>query len=198
MTQHFTKRLVNLSGFGLAPQGNSELCLDHVERRLYVAALVVALHEFLGVVAIQVKHLFPEIALSSPMGVLIMYLLRPKSPTPLAVRLERNVGHRVIVYYRLQVLGRQIGLICANFLHCEVLSSCLNQSLELGRVSEIAVSDFNRRNDVRFYPAHDMAFDKTAFLNQMRVCVFGGHPLDKARSRKATTINREVRLNSLQ
>lgn len=60
MAEHLTKSLIDLSGFSLASQGNAKLCFDHVERGFDVAALVIALHESLRVVAIQMKHLFPQ------------------------------------------------------------------------------------------------------------------------------------------
>jgi hypothetical protein len=47
VTQHLTKSLVDLSGFGLASQGDSKFRFEHMERRFHVAALVVTLHEAL-------------------------------------------------------------------------------------------------------------------------------------------------------
>ena len=121
---HLTKSLIDLGGFGLASQGNSKLRRDHVERGFDVRPLVIALHEPLGVVVIQMVHAFPNRGARSPRG------LPPI--TRCAVRLKGNVGLCVVVYYGLQVLSGQIGLIRAHFLHREVSSSRFNQSLELG------------------------------------------------------------------
>ena len=45
VTENLTKSLIDLRGFGLAPQRVAKLRLDHAERRFDVAALVIAFHE---------------------------------------------------------------------------------------------------------------------------------------------------------
>lgn len=106
MTENLTKSLIDLRRSGLAPQGYSELRLDHVESRFDIGSLVIALHESLRVEAVEMKHLPPDSGAGST------WLLAIKCHT---VRLEGNVGLSVVVYYGLQVLDRQISLICADY-----------------------------------------------------------------------------------
>lgn len=176
MTENLTKRFVDLGRSGLAPQGNAKLCLDHVERGFDVGTLVIALHEPFGVVAIQVIHLIPK-GRARASGLLRVIPLR-------AVGLERNVGHRMVINDRLHVGVRQIGFVGAHLLHNKVLRGSVNQRFELGRVCAVALSHFNRSDDVGFDAAHDVALDELPFLDQVRIGVLRVHPLDEARSRK--------------
>lgn len=59
MTQHLTKSLIDLRGFGFASQGDSKLRFDHVKRGLDHRPLVIALHEPFGE-TVEMKHLPPE------------------------------------------------------------------------------------------------------------------------------------------
>lgn len=177
MTKHLTQRLIDLRRFGLASQGDSELRFDHRERGFDIRAFVVALHKLFRVVAVQVIHLLPKNGMSFRFGLL------------LAVALERNEWHGVVVYYCLQIRVRQVGLIRAHFIHNKVLRRCLNQPFELRGVAGISLSHFNGSNNVRSDAAHDVAFDELSLLNQVRICVLRLHPLNKARRRKAGRIN---------
>jgi hypothetical protein len=47
MAENLTKSLVDLSGFGLAPEGNSELGFDRVESDFDVRAFGIGRHEIL-------------------------------------------------------------------------------------------------------------------------------------------------------
>ena len=60
MTQNFTKSLIDLRRYGLASQLIPELCFDDMEGRFDVRAFVIVLHELLCVVAVVVKHSFPN------------------------------------------------------------------------------------------------------------------------------------------
>lgn len=66
MTQYLTQSLIDLRGFGLAPQGNSKLRFDHVECRFDVRPLVIALHEAFGIEVIKVIHLLPDRRVTIP------------------------------------------------------------------------------------------------------------------------------------
>jgi hypothetical protein len=121
VTQNLTKSLIDLSGFGLASQGNSKLRLDHVKRSFDVRPLVVALHKPLRVETVKMKHLPPDSGTSS-------IRLRPiKGHT---VALEGNVRLRVMVYHRLQISTTKTAQI--NEALCKVLCHnlcCLIQSM---------------------------------------------------------------------
>jgi hypothetical protein len=184
MAENLTKRLVDLSGFSLAPQGDSELRLNHRKGGFDVRAFVIALHEALRVVAVQVKHLLPQ---GGVMGIVCV-----------AIHLEGNVGTSVVVGSDLQVSTRQIRFVGAHFIHNEVLRGSLNQWLELSVIGDIAFGHFSRRDDVRFDAANDVAFDELALLNQVGVGVLRVHPLDKPRSRETGRVNRKVSFNRLQ
>lgn len=66
MTEHLTKSLIDLRGFGLTSQRVTKLRLDHMKGRFDVAALVIALHEPFRVVVEEVVHLFPNSRTSRP------------------------------------------------------------------------------------------------------------------------------------
>jgi hypothetical protein len=89
VTQHLTKSLIDLRFFRLAAQGNAELCFDHVECGFDVRAFVMALHESLGVVAVEVKHLFPDDRARATRFLKAVFCH--------AVALEGNVGLSVVV-----------------------------------------------------------------------------------------------------
>src|ERR1700674_874609 len=176
MAENLTKRLVDLSGFGFASQGNAELCFDHVERGFDVRAFVIALHKPLRVETVKMKHLFPN------GGVSAIRLSAIKRHT---VRLEGNVGLCVMVYYCLQILSRQISLIRAHFLHYKILCSGFNEARKFRTIRFESVSHFNGGNDVGFHAAHEMTLNELSTLNQMWLGILRVHPLHKARSRKA-------------
>ena len=120
MTQNLTESLIDLRGFGFAPQGNSKLCLDLMERRFNIRALVVMRHELLGVVAVQVVHLLPKSRATLP------DVLRS------AVALKRNVRPSVVVYYRLEIRIREVGFVRAHFLHYKFLAVVSTKSANWG------------------------------------------------------------------
>jgi hypothetical protein len=64
MTQHLAECFVYLCRAGLASQPVSELRFYHVKGRLYIASLVVTLHESLLIVREVVIHLFPTVELT--------------------------------------------------------------------------------------------------------------------------------------
>ena len=60
VTQNLTESLIDLCGFGLASQVIPELRFNHAERGFNIRTLVIVLHELLCVVAVIVKHSFPN------------------------------------------------------------------------------------------------------------------------------------------
>jgi len=181
MAEHLAECFVNLCRLCPATQSVAELRLYHAERGFNVAALVIILHEPLLIVREVVIHLLPQRAMPLVMSH--------------AVSLERNVRHRRIINYRLEVAARQVSLICAHLVHYEVLCGRLNQWLEAGAISGVTVSNLNCRHHVRFHSAHQMDFYPLPLIYQLGVCsILGVHPLHEPASRKTRTINREVLL----
>ena len=132
-----------------------------------VAPLVVALHEASLIEGIKVKHSFPN------RGVVL---------TRDAIRLERDIGHSVMVNDRLQVVARQIGFVGAHFGHREVAPGRFNQPLELRAIVSVTLCDFDGGDNIRFDPAHQVNLNPLAFGYQLRVGIFGVNPLEKPRS----------------
>src|SRR4051812_45611240 len=101
MAKHLTERLVDLCAARLASQPVSELRLYHVEGRLDIASLVIALHKLLLIVRKVMVHLTPERGLFGARA------------ARRGVRLEGYVGHGVSVNDRLHIIRAAIRLICA-------------------------------------------------------------------------------------
>jgi hypothetical protein len=112
--KHLTESLINLRGFGLTSQAVTELCLDHTERPLDVRPLVVLLEEPFLIVGIIVEHPTPESAFAFPITPLVLVRSLCHCVLRRAIHLERNVGHGVVVYYRLQIVSREIRLVCGD------------------------------------------------------------------------------------
>lgn len=64
MTKNLTQSFVRLRRLRFASQPVTELCLDHAERCLYVAALVIPLEKDFSVELVQVIHASPNLAKS--------------------------------------------------------------------------------------------------------------------------------------
>ena len=135
MTENLTKRFIHLRCFGLASKAVSELRLDHAERGFNVAALVILLQEPRLIELKIVVHAPPQIASCLFLTAAVCHALRAKSAhyRGLRVDLERDVRHGVMVYYRLQIVFRQVRLISRDFRKREVFSSGVNQRLEVPR-----------------------------------------------------------------
>lgn len=186
MSQHLAQSFVDLSGRRLTSQAVAKLRLDHVECRFDVAALVITLHEAILVVRIEMEHSFPK------------RVVRVGLAFSDAIALERDIGHRVMVNDRLQIVARQVGFVGAHLAHSEVASRGLNQSLELRRVGTVRVSNLNAGYDVRFDSAHQMHLDPVVLLHEFRIGIFCLGPLNEAASCEAGRINGEVAFNGLQ
>src|SRR3979411_3248861 len=137
MTENLAQRFVHLRGFGFAPQGIAKLRLDHAEGGFNVAPFVIALHKPLRVEAVQMKHLLPD----GRSGLLPVALRS-------TVALEWNVWLRVVGYYYLKVLSRQVSLIGGDFLHHEVASGGFNQALKERAIVCEAIRNLNGGDNV--------------------------------------------------
>ena len=103
VAENFKERLVDLRDLGSASQTISKLRLDHREGRFDVAALVVLLEKPFLVVAVVVIHPTPKFTLASPFRPFVYSPVSRKTPLGGAIRLERYVWHRCVIYYGLKV-----------------------------------------------------------------------------------------------
>ncbi len=198
VTKNLTKSLIHLRGLSLTSQTISELRLNHAECRFNIAPLVVLSEKPFLIVGIVVKHAFPQNAFLLPPVSFVLCLSFRQSVLGCAIHLEGNVRHSVMVDDGLKIRRGQISLVCRNFLHREVTSGCLDKRLEIRTVTRKAITDFNRRHDVRFHAAHQMHFHPVAFGHQAFIFVLRVNPLVKAAGRKAGRVNREIGLDSLK
>ena len=184
VTKNLTKSLIDLRGFGLAAQVIPELRLNHAERGFDVRTLVIVLHKLLCVVAVEMKHPFPNRAAE---------LLRTRR-----VALKGNVRRSRFREHHLEILSRRIGFVCGDFIHHETLCCSFDQRKELRAVSGMAFRYLNSCDDICFDAAHDVAFDELSLLDQVRLCVLRSHPLNEAGSRKTGRVNGKVSFDGLQ
>jgi hypothetical protein len=106
VTKHLTKSFVYLRGLSLTAQPVTEFRFDHAERRFDIASLVIPLEKKLAVEFVIVIHLPPE---DVPLfRSCVSGSVWPKSRFNIRVAgaLERDIGHRVMVYNRLQIVFR--------------------------------------------------------------------------------------------
>lgn len=198
MTQHLTKSLINLRGLSFTSQGITKLALNHGERSLNVAALVIPLQKPFMVEAVIMIHASPQFTLFPPLDLLIERLPFCLSPLRRTISLKRNVGHRVVVCYDLEVICRQVSFVRRHFLHREITPGRFNKPLEERAIAREAIADFDSGNDVSFDAAHQMHLNPFALTHQVLIGVFSLRPTKEATSRKPGRINREVRFNRLQ
>ena len=99
MSKNFTKSFVDLRRARLASQTVAKLSLDHMERRLDVGSLVIALHEASLIVRIEMEHPLPNC------------ILRVGLAGRDTVALERDVRHRGMVNNGLEIVTRKISFV---------------------------------------------------------------------------------------
>ena len=92
--------------------------------------------------AVEVVHALPE--------------RRTETTVALRVHAESDVRHGLRVKSGFQVLVGRVCLVRRHLPHDEVLRRGLDERGELRTVSPVAVSDFNRRDDVGFYSRADV------------------------------------------
>jgi hypothetical protein len=191
VTKNFTKGFVSLRDLGLASQAVAKLRLDHTESRFNVAALMVLLEKPLLIETEVVVHLMPESALALYILPSILCLRHFQSVGPIrrTVFLERYVGHRVMVYDRLQIRCRQVRLICGDFLHHKIPRGRINKGLKVFYVRCETIRNLNCGYDVRLNPANQVDLDPIAFGHKPFVFVLGVGPLIETASRLAGRIN---------
>ena len=144
---------------------------------------MVALHEALLIVRVEVKHSIPNRR--------VVFAGR-------AVRLERDKRLRLMVRYHLQIVARQIDFIRRYLRHREVAPGGLNQSGKLLTVVSVGLRNFDAGNDVGFDTTHQVNLDPFVPIDERSIRVLRFDPLNKAASAKAGTVNREVRFGGLQ
>src|SRR5260370_806655 len=118
--------------------------------------------------------------------------------TGCAVRLKRDVRHRMMVCYYLHIVARQIGFIGAHLTHSEVAARGLNEPGKLRTVASVEVCDFDAGHNVRSGSAHQVDFDPFVALHHLLVAILRLDPLSKPASREAGRINGERRFDGLQ
>jgi hypothetical protein len=181
MAKHLTECLVDLCGFGLTAERVTELRLYHHKGGFDVRPLVIALHKSLLIVREVVKHSTPQRGMA--------LVIRA------AIHLKGNVRQGRVIHDSFKIIIRQISFICAHFIHHEALRRPFDQLLEVRTIASIAVCDFNSRDHVRFHAADKMYLYPILFIYQVRLGIFGVHPLNKAASGKAGRVNGKVSFN---
>jgi len=200
VTQNLTESFINLRRLGLASKTAAEFSLDHTERSLDIAALVVLLEKPLLVEFIVMIHPPPKsgLALDSRAPILRFLWLEASGPLRNAVALKRNVRHGLMVHNGLEICRRQVSLISGDFGHCEIAACRFNQPLEERAIISKAIRNLNRRDDVRFHAADQMDLDPITFGHEPLVAILRINPFDKAASRKARRVNGKIGLDRLQ
>src|SRR5207249_920441 len=108
----------------------------------------IPLEKKLAVELVVVIHLSPKDILLFPSRVSSSVWPKSRSNIRIAGALEWDIGHRVMVYNRLQVVFRQVCFLGADFLHHEASAGRLDERLEILSVVRVTLRNFNRRDDV--------------------------------------------------
>src|ERR1051326_4412695 len=143
MTKHLTKSFVDLRGLRFTAQAVTELCFDHTEGCLNVAALVIPLKEELAVELVVVIHPSPKFGLRFLCSAGIQGPVWPKPDLDVCstIDLERDERRSLMVNDRLQIRRRQIRFVGANFLHHEASARRFNERLKILRVVRVTRSE---------------------------------------------------------
>src|SRR5437764_688618 len=137
MTQHLTKRFVNHGGIGFAPQSVSEFPLEHTERALYIAALVVVLQKLFPLELEVVEHLLQQHRCLSS-----------------CVALEGDKWRSVVGCYGSNIGLTPVGSISRYLRDRKCLSRSVHQPRQYRTVARVFLSDFYSGNDIRFDSAN--------------------------------------------
>lgn len=192
MTKNLTKQFIRLRLISLAAERAAELALDHTKDCLNITALVIVSLEPFFVVSVEVIK-------TSPHGIFRVSLAR---------LFEVNVRHRRVTLHKSEVRTARVCLVCAHFIHHEVLSGGVDESAELRRVSSVLVRDNATRHDVSLDAAHHMGLEPILFLiifgryiliSDLQIAApFNFYPTRIGVSREARRVHRKVTLDSLE
>ncbi len=127
MAQNLRQSLIHHGNVGLAANVVAELRLYHGEGAFDVASLVVMLEELFLFQLVEVKHLRPQAFLRIS-----------------RVFLEHDEGNRPLLEGNIDILFRQITLICRHFIDDKVFPCRLEQPPEQRSIRSVPVLDDDR------------------------------------------------------
>jgi hypothetical protein len=163
-----------------APHMIAKLGLNHHDRGLNVAPLVIVREELLPVKREVVEHLLPR-------------------TTPVSTcrgLLEGYVGRRIDGRDRLKILGTGIAFVGQDFIHLKVFGSLVNQGWQKWCVASVLPVNLYGCDYVGFYPAHDVSLDPIMLLPNNAILFV--KPASETGGHKASRIHGEVSFDGFE